>query len=315
MTVAGREAALSVGLLAATLATVTLFSMHGVLTAEGWAGLGSPDRWREALAFSVPLMAILGAHEMAHYVVARRHGFRLSLPRFIPLPFAFGTMGAVIRLKSLPRSRQALLEMGVAGPIAGAVVAFLLLAVSLPWIGPAPDFPAFAPPDPADVPDFMETAWFAFLFGSPFEQQALIFNDPLVVKLLGTAILGAPPDRYATYHPTTMAAWVGCLLTGINLVPIGQLDGGHVANAVSSRVSRTISRVGPWVAIAGGVWWLGWAVWGTLLRVLRAADPLPVDEGTPLPTRARVLAIVAIVLFLLTFMPIPVQFERIGGAP
>src|SRR5687767_14618311 len=104
MTAAGREAALSVGLFLATLATVTLFSMHGVLGAgEDWsAALASPARWRDALAFSVPLMAILLAHEMAHYVVARRHGFRLSLPRFIPLPFAFGTMGAVIRLKSLP---------------------------------------------------------------------------------------------------------------------------------------------------------------------------------------------------------------------
>ncbi|MFZ5476077.1 MAG: site-2 protease family protein [Myxococcota bacterium] len=307
MSEARREAARSVGLFVLTLVSVTLFSIpHGVVT--GGAG------WRDALAFSVPLMAILGAHEMGHYVVARMHGFRLTLPAFIPFPLAFGTMGAVIRLRSLPRSRQALLEMGIAGPLAGAVVAFALLAVSMPWIGPPVDLPPFSPPDPAEVPDWMETGWFALLFGSPFEGRILIFNDPLVVKVLGTWILGAPPDRYAVYHPTTMAGWVGCLLTGINLVPIGQLDGGHVLNAVAPRVAGVVARWGPWVAIAAGVAWGGWVVWGVLLLVLGASRPLPIDEHPPLPLRARVLAGVGLGLFLLTFMPLPIEWETVIGA-
>jgi membrane-associated protease RseP (regulator of RpoE activity) len=260
-----------------TLVSVTLFSMEGVV-------YGSP--LRDSL-FAGCLMGILLAHEMGHYVVAKLHGFALSMPLFVPFPLGFGTMGAVIRLRSRPETRQALLEMGVAGPIAGAVVAFAVLAVSLPWTGP-------------DVTPAV---------GSPL----LIFNDPLIVRLLGHVVMDAPPGRYAVLHPAALAGWVGCMLTGINLLPLGQLDGGHVLNAVIPQWARQVSLVGAVVLILAGFAWAGWAVWGVLLLLLGAGRPLPVDDDPPLPLRSRLLAVAALVLFALTFMPVPMEAEVFGG--
>lgn len=265
---------------ALTLASVTLFSIEGVL-------LGRP--LSASLAFSVALLAILLAHEMGHYVVARIHGFALSLPVFVPFPAGFGTLGAIIRLRSPPRSRQALLEMGLAGPLAGAVVAFAILLVTLPWTEEA----AALPPG----------------------QTVLIFNDPLILRVVGVLTMGEAPGRYAMLHPAAVAAWVGCLVTGINLLPIGQLDGGHAFNAVFPRAARALSVVGAVALLVGGFWWSGWFVWGALLLLLGAGRPLPVAEEPPLPLRSRVVAALGLLLFVLTFMPVPMEIETTPGTP
>lgn len=258
-----------------TVTSVTLFSMGGLLSGASWA---------DALTFSFCLMGILLAHEMGHYVVARMHGFELSLPLFIPFPGGFGTMGAVIRLKSAPKSRQALLEMGVAGPIAGAVLAFVMLAVGL-------KLPTGAGPVPAPG------------------EVVLIFNDPQIVRILGTLLNGEPPGRFAALHPAALAGWVGCMLTGINLLPLGQLDGGHVFNAVLPRWAAMLSLTGAVVLLAAGFLWPGWFVWGAMLLLLGAWRPMPVGVQPSLPLRSRVLAGVAILLFLLTFMPVPLETD------
>lgn len=279
-----------------TLASVTLFSIEGLV-------YGFPAS--HALAFSLPLLAILGAHEMGHYLVARRHGFHLSLPLFVPFPSGFGTMGAIIRLRSPPRSRQALLEMGVAGPLAGAVVAFLVLALTLGLDAAAPELHPWAPLVWLD-------AWLAKTLG-PAEgpPQIAVFNDPMIVRVIGAALPGGAPGRYDVLHPAALAGWVGCLLTGINLLPIGQLDGGHVFNAVFPRASRRISLVLAAVLLAAGWFWPGWFVWGAFLLFFGAARPLPVAEQPALPTRARLLALAALILFLLTFMPVPIEIESL----
>lgn len=286
---ARREVLIAVALFVATLATSVV--SYAVFFGEAPVGARLPNRGElsDGLAFGSALLAILLAHEMGHYVVARLHGFALSLPWFVPFPNLFGTLGAVIRLRSLPRTRQALLEMGVAGPMAGAVVAFVLLWVSLPWVEP----------------------------GAPLAEgePIMVFQDPLLVSVVGFLTTGAPPDRLAVYHPVTMAAWVGCFLTGVNLLPIGQLDGGHVLNAAAPRVARLVSRVGPLLLIAAGYWWPGWIVWGVLLLLLSAGRPLPVAEHPPLPLRSRVLAALALVLFALTFLPAPIVEETFRSTP
>jgi membrane-associated protease RseP (regulator of RpoE activity) len=259
------------------------FADEGSPAAPGWTRAG------QGALFSAALMAILLAHELGHWFVARIHGFSLSLPWFLPFPNAFGTLGAVIRLRSLPRSRQALLEMGVAGPLAGAAVAFALLWVSLRWAVPGPPLPPET------------TIW--------------VFEDPLVVRLVGLLTTGEAPDRLAIYHPVTMAAWVGCFLTGLNLLPIGQLDGGHVLNATSPRLASVLSRVLPLLLIVAGFWWTGWLLWGVLLLLLSAGRPLPIASGPALPGRARVLAACALVLFILTFLPQPFVVETTPAAP
>jgi membrane-associated protease RseP (regulator of RpoE activity) len=262
------------GLFLVTFVSVCLLSTEGVV----WGG-----DWPDALAFASTLMGILLAHELGHWFVARRHGFALSLPYFLPFPSLFGTMGAVIRLRSAPRSRDALLEMAVAGPIAGALVAFAALAMALPWT----------------------RGTYVPLPGSTY----LVFADPLVVKVLGTAILGAPPDRMAELHPVALAAWCGCMLTGINLLPLGQLDGGHVINALWPGRARAWTWVGIALLALGGMLWAGWWVWAALLLFSGAREPLEVPAEPPPGARARLLAALALALFAMTFMPVPLVQE------
>lgn len=262
-------------LFVATFVSVMLFSIEGTLQ-------GAP--WTDALAFACALLTILLTHELAHWWVARRHGFALSLPRFLPFPSAFGTMGAVISLRSLPRSRTALLEMAVAGPLGGALVAFACLIVALPW-GRGVSVPAS---------------------GSTYA----VFADPLVVTILGTLTMGAPPDRMAILHPVALAGWVGCMLTGINLLPAGQLDGGHIVNAVLPGWGRRVSLAVIALLLVGGWFlWKGWWVWAAMLLLSGAWRSLPVPEAPPLTTRARVLVVVSLALAVLTFMPSPIVVE------
>lgn len=264
--------------------SVVLFvaSFVSVWVTSAWpaAAAGIETAWTDGLQFAAGLMAVLLAHEMGHYVVARRHGFALSPPWFLPLPLPpLGTLGAVIRLRSLPPSRTALLEMGAAGPLSGAVVAFTLLAVFLPHFRPTP----------ADLP-----------------ADAVYFNDPLVAKLLGLVLTGRVPPLDAVYHPVAYAGWAGCLVTGINLLPLGQLDGGHVFGALFPRRARLFSRLLLAGAVVGAWWNVGWLLWGFLVWMLGAWRPLPVPSGDPLTVRARWVAAAAVALFLLTFMPAPV---------
>jgi len=259
-----------------------LASFASVWVTSGWpaAAAGIETAWTDGLMFAAGLMGILLAHEMGHYVVARRHGFALSPPWFLPFPLPpLGTLGAVIRLRSLPRSRTALLEMGAAGPLAGGVVAFALLALFLPHFRPTP----------ADLP-----------------ADAVYFNDPLMAKLLGLLLTGEVPALDAVYHPLAYAGWAGCLVTGINLLPLGQLDGGHVFGALFPRRARWFSRLLLAGAVVGAWWNTGWLVWGALVWLLGAWRPLEVPPDVPLTRRARWVAAATVLLFVLTFMPAPV---------
>lgn len=246
------------------------------------------EPWPEAAACAVGILGILLAHELGHYVVARRHGFELSLPLFIPFPSLFGTLGAVIQLRSEPRSRQALLEMGAAGPLAGFVVAVLLVWAGMHDVRPPPEM----------TPG----------------QLVGVSDDPLIVKLLGTWVNGAPPGRYVQYGPMASAGWAGCFLTGMNLVPIGQLDGGHVVNALVPGVARYVT----WAVMAAflvlGMGWSGWWVWLGVLLVTRASVPLPRVPLEPgLPWRSRVVVALVLVAFVLSFIPVPFTTETVGG--
>ncbi len=259
----------------ATTASVMVFSLEGV----AW---GTP--WTDAAVFAGALMGILGAHELAHGWAARRHGFAVSLPQFIPFPAAFGTMGAVIRLRSMPTTRRGLLEMAVAGPIGGALPAFACLTAGLGMSR------GVASPAP----------------GSSYA----VFADPLVVRLLGTLLRGAPPDRLEVLHPLALAGWVGCMLTGINLLPIGQLDGGHVWNALAPRTARWISWAGVAALAAAGFAWSGWWVWAAVLVLTGAGRPLPVPDAPAPGMRGIAWGLVALALFVLTFMPVPIVLEQ-----
>lgn len=241
----------------------------------------------DPLWFALSFLGVLAVHEAGHYVVARHHGFELSPPLFIPLPAGFGTLGAVIRLRSAPRSRQALLEMGAAGPIAGALVAFAIAAVSVPWMRPG-----------APLPPGTEIA---------------VFNDPPILKLLGLMRMGHVPGRYDSYHPATFGAWAGCLLTAVNLIPVGQFDGGHVLNAIHPGSARVRTFVVLAVMVVLGWWSHSWWVWAGFVVVLGAWRPLPVAQEPGLPLRAWIVAAVTGLIFALTFTPVPIELETTPG--
>jgi membrane-associated protease RseP (regulator of RpoE activity) len=281
-----------------------------------------------AAQFACGLMAILLAHEMGHYLVARRHGFSLSLPYFIPFPFFLGTFGAIIRLRSPPRTRTALLEMGAAGPICGFVVAVVLMAIGLPQGVPQTLDQVLAtvraqlPPTPSpepELPAFVENVLVAIasvlerISPTPPNTFPLgIYHEPPVMDLVSWLSLDRLPGRYDTFSPLAEAGWFGCLLTAINLLPIGQLDGGHIANALSPKWAPRIVR--PLIVLAflaGVLVYPGWIVWALLILALGAWTSLPVPREPDLTPRARLVALLAALTFGLSFVPQPIEIENV----
>lgn len=318
-----KELFTSVGLFLATL--VSVFLTYGWLWTSG-DPLRDADTARDSAMFAGALMSILLAHELGHYFVARRHGFALSLPYFIPVPLAFGTFGAIIRLRSLPANRTALLEMGAAGPLAGLVVAIAALAFGLP--DTTPPMPAPLDAEVAALPGWLAMGLGALdsvltwgpigwlmeqLIAPPPEGHVAvtIFANPPVMDLLGVLILGQPPGRFDTLSPVALAGWVGCLLTAMNLLPIGQLDGGHIMAGLAPRAARWVSRGLLGAIFIAGIIWMGWAVWAVLLYSMGAFHNLDVPDAPPLTARARVVAVAAVVALGLTFMPSPVQIDSV----
>ncbi len=267
--------------------------------------------WFGGLAFSGTLMGILLCHEMGHYVMARRHGVDVSLPYFIPMPpqFTFGTMGAVIKMKSAIADRNALIDVGAAGPLAGLVVAVPLLLIGLT----------------RSELSLLEE-------GMVLEGNSIFY---LSAKYLVFGQLLPSGSLDVHLHPMAFAAWVGILVTFINLIPIGQLDGGHVMRAwigdrherLSARLHTALLAVA--VAVFGGMvvvarsrdvpWddaamWavsgaLPWVTWTILLALLRRAGDgnyhPPVGDGNPLTPGRRRLAAIVLVVFVLIFTPVP----------
>ncbi len=295
------------GLFFATL--VSVYLVYGFL----WTG-GNPltqaDAAGKAASFAGTLMAILLAHEMGHWIVARRHGFALSLPYFIPFPAAFGTFGAVIRLRSLPKSRTALLEMGAAGPLAGFVVAAAAIALSLSDTGPAPpmpDIPSIGINWPGWLGPIQGVLDYAFPPPPPGHAEVLIFANPPLMDFLGTLQLGAPPGRFDELAPMALAGWVGCLLTAMNLLPIGQLDGGHIMAGLWPSKAQQLSKLLLGVVLAAGLLWPPWAVWAGLLFFFRGYENLNVPQEPKLTMRAWLVLVLVVLAFALSFMPVPME--------
>lgn len=237
--------------------------------------------------FSVPLMAILLVHEMGHYLSARRRFMDVTLPYFIPgLPFLIGTFGAFIKIRTPVRNRGALVEIGASGPIAGAIVAIPLLLVGL----------SMSHYEGASVP-------------LPFAVE----GSSLILELLCWIRFGDFSfNGVLLCHPTAMAAWFGLFVTALNLLPIGQLDGGHVIYALfGPRVAKVVSGVFFMLLVPMGLVWPGWVFFGLLVFFLGLRHPPPMDPYTPLGWKRRLLGCAAIVLFLLTFVPVPSAASRL----
>jgi len=240
------------------------------------------------LPFSLTLMLILLAHEMGHYLFCVRYGVSATLPFFIPFPTLIGTLGAFIRIKSPLRSRAILFDIGIAGPIAGFVVALAVLFFSLGLSRVAPL--GALPPD--------------IQLGYP-----LVFH--LVRRILNglgyAQGIAAVPLSRLYLHPVAIAAWVGMFATSLNLLPGGQLDGGHIVFAISPRAHKTISRLTILALIPLALfYWTGWLVWAVLLRLSGMRHP-SVPVWPEITTGRRWLAVCALLMLALTFAYVPIS--------
>jgi len=261
------------------------------------------------LPFATALIGILLSHEMGHYLLARAHGVDSTLPFFIPVPLGpVGTFGAVIRIRSALPSRRATLDIGAAGPFAGFLVAVPLLA----W--------GIAHSEVRAVGDaVLEThntglvvlvrAWIAGEHPAVSGLQS--FGDSLVTWGVQRLVLGKlPPGTDVFLHPVAFAAWIGLFVTTLNLIPLGQLDGGHVTYALLGRPgARVFSRLVSWGLFLAGLFlcW-SWLVWWLVTRFFVGFGHPPALDEAPLDAPRKALAVLALAMFAATFIPIPVSF-------
>jgi membrane-associated protease RseP (regulator of RpoE activity) len=252
--------------------------------------------WLGGLWFSVSVLAILGAHEAGHYLACRHYGVDASLPYFLPAPLPLtGTFGAFIRIRGVIPHARALFDIGASGPFAGFVVAVPLLALGLSMSRVVPM------PASHDV-------------------EMLALGEPLLYQLFERVFWGAlPADRLLDLHPMARAAWFGLLATSLNLFPVAQLDGGHVAYAIFGRKARWIT-IGAAAVILSltfvSMSWIAWAVLVAITLVSAGIDhPPTVDDHLPLGGGRLALGMAAVLVFALCFTPTPVEFVEPSDGP
>lgn len=278
-----------------------LFALTLVTTT--WAGaahegvnlLREPGRFAVGLPYSLGLLAILGVHELGHYFMARRHGIHVTPPYFIPVPFALGTFGAFIQMKSPTENRRALFDVAVAGPLAGLVVAIPALVVGL-------RYSQIIPGDPSIQPHMM---------GGTSVGSSILFA--LLAKLsLGDAL---QYGHILRLHPLAFAGWLGLFITALNLIPVGQLDGGHMARAMfGSRVGRTIGSVAMWTLVLLALFvWPGLFMWVLIVFFLAGRGTPPLNDVTPITSGRRWVGYATFLILALILAPLPHAFWSEAG--
>jgi membrane-associated protease RseP (regulator of RpoE activity) len=285
-----------------TIFTTFLVSFVGVITASGGLQVSAAGV-RAALQFTLATVTILGAHEFGHYILARRHGVNASLPYFIPVPLlGFGTLGAVIRVRDRIPTRNALVDIGAAGPLAGFLVALPFLA----W-GYAHTSWVVAPPLSSGLPGTMSLLALV-QHGFP-TGDFTVYSDNLLLRGFQRVFLGASlPGREAAPHPFILAGWLGTLVTMLNLVPIGQLDAGHLTHALFGRRARLIGRGALLSLLPLGVFVSAhWLVWFLVVSFFVGVRHPEVSRPEEPLSRGRVwLCAVTGVVGVLCFLPAPI---------
>ena len=308
---------LNVLLLVVTLITVLYAgSMHSVVSVELLRGpdfsSGIKSIWLilkllwTGWPFALSLLGILLAHEMGHYFAARRHGASVTLPYFIPFPGGFlGTMGAVIQMRAPIRNKRVLLDIGVSGPLAGIAVAIpvVVIGLHLSELGPVP-FRGFQ----LEGNSIMYLAAKYLVFGEllprplDYGQMPVMFHH-IVFFFTGNPAPAGGIDVFI--HPVALAGWAGMLVTGLNLIPVGQLDGGHILYVLFGKSAKLWRPFVMVLLVALGFVWSGWWIWAMLLYFFGRSHPELLDEITELDDYRRSVAVVALILFFLLVVPVP----------
>ena len=270
-------------LLASTFLTTLL---AGALMQGAYIFL-DPSSIFKGVPFSLTLMLILGTHEFGHYYYAQKHNVDASLTYFIPAPpfiFLIGTFGAFIKIKSVIKNRAALLQIGAAGPIAGFIVAVPALLIGLKL---------------------------SSVFEKTINSGALILGDSLLMKMLiWITHPNLTQNQDVLLHPIAFAGWIGLLVTMLNLLPIGQLDGGHITYAMFGHKQSFIAKIALVALIPLSFLSLNWLVWGLLIIFLmRSSSHPPIDDfNIPLSNDNKIIGYLCFLIFILCFIPAPFKF-------
>jgi membrane-associated protease RseP (regulator of RpoE activity) len=298
---------MNVLLFAATVLTTTFAGAAH----QGVDLLRSPEQFAVGLPYALGLLMILGVHELGHYFAARWHGIHVTMPYFIPVPFALGTFGAFIQMKSPAENRRALFDVAVAGPLAGLVVAIPLLLIGLQSStvvrGQVVGGRLTTPEEPASQEDTEP----------PVVVGGTSVGSSLLLVLLAKLAL---PDalRYGCllqFSPLAFAGWLGLFITGLNLMPIGQLDGGHTVRALfGHRVGSAISNVALWSLLFLGLFvWRGLLTWAIIAFFMAGQPTPPLNDLTPLTVGRRWLGYLTLGLLLLIMVPLPPELWPAAG--
>jgi len=250
---------------------------------QGVNPLETPSGWIRGIPFSFTLLAILLTHEMGHYLTSRWHRVDASLPYFIPSPTFIGTFGAFIRMRSPIMEKRALLDIGASGPIAGFIVSIAAVGIGLKY---------------STVVQSQDLS-------------GLGLGAPLIFQFISYWVLGPVGEGYdVVLHPVAFAGWIGLFVTALNLIPIGQLDGGHVVFAILERKHRLISlSMVPILFAMGFFGWSGWYVWAVLPLLIGIGHPPTKDPDERLDPARRAVAWTTLAIFVLCFTPEPFFFQ------
>ncbi len=236
--------------------------------------------------YALSLFLILGAHEFGHYFAGVKNGVKTTRPLFIPAPpglFLFGTFGAMIAIKDPIPNRRVLMEIGAAGPVAGFIVAVPTLVIGL----------------------------FLSDIVAPVGEGGFSFGSSVIMILLSKLTLGVTPlsaDFNIQLHPVAFAGWVGLFVTAINLFPIGQLDGGHIIYSLFGKKSKNWAKYFFIFLLSLIYFWPSWGIWAVLLIVITRFKSAPLLDDDVLPLKKhRIIGYIAIVIFILTFVPVPIE--------
>jgi membrane-associated protease RseP (regulator of RpoE activity) len=238
----------------------------------------------DGVPFAVTLMLILLSHEFSHFFASHAHHTKATLPYFIPAPSIFGTLGAFIKMKSPIVTRKALIDIGASGPVVGFVFSVVASVIGL------------------TQSEYVRA-------DSLNNASDFVFGPSLLYYWLSRVLLGMPPGGetyFIDLHPMASAGWIGLFVTSLNLIPIGQLDGGHIAYALFGTFHRRLSiALVAILAIAGFLLWPGWLLWACLMVILGIKHPPVLFWETPLDPRRKMLGWSALVILILTFTPVP----------
>ena len=221
-------------------------------------------------------------HELSHYFTSRRHNVSASLPYFIPAPSIIGTFGAIIKMKPPIPDRRSLIDIGASGPIGGFIIAVIATIIGLNWseIKPSGEI-----------------------------QEGIVFGSSILFSLISKIVLNVDPETVdVILHPVAFAGWIGLLVTSLNLLPIGQLDGGHIIYALFGEKHGIIAKITiPILIVMGIVFWRGWIIWAVLMIIIGYRHPPVVYPDIQLDKKRIYIGWASLVIFILTFTPMPIQ--------